>query len=443
MARARIQTQLSPLNKTTTRRKLVRGGAGVAAGSTLLGSAAGWPHLIGAQEPVTISMWWSMSQSNENWEEALAFVDAFHARHPNIRVEPQSVSLEQIVNRITIAAQGGELPDVAFVLPEDIPTFYQMGVLADYTDKWAEWDEREGIIQQGIDGLTFDGKIYSGMPETLNVRSFQYHASLFEEAGITAVPETWDDLITAGQLLTESGVPGFGFCGTSARMPQELIVFLWQNDLDIAVDTGDLVFRNTWLDNPEELDRAAEVYQYYYDLMITHGIVPREATAWGYQELDTRLAQASIASSQNGPWMKNYIESNPETMADIALAPIPYNRTPATFLEVGYAVSFAKSPHPDQAWELLKFVGSKEAQSLPFFGEEAVRTDLQVEGMWAESFQELAPQGKTWPRVALGQITQHMIDSVQSVLLEQASPEEAARALSERANAALADQGQG
>jgi multiple sugar transport system substrate-binding protein len=124
-----------------------------------------------------------------------------------------------------------------------------MEVLADYTDKWAEWDEREGIIQQGIDGLTFDGKIYSGMPETLNVRSFQYHASLFEEAGVTAVPETWDDLITVGQALTESGVPGFGFCGTSARMPQELIVFLWQNDLDIAVDTGDLVFRNTWLDN--------------------------------------------------------------------------------------------------------------------------------------------------------------------------------------------------
>jgi ABC-type glycerol-3-phosphate transport system substrate-binding protein len=141
--------------------------------------------------------------------------------------------------------------------------------------------------------------------------------------------------------------------------------------------------------------------------------------------------------------MKNYIESNPETMADIALAPIPYKLTPATFLEVGYAVSFAGSPNPDQAWEFLKFVGSKEAQSLPFFGEEAVRTDLPVEGMWAESFQELAPQGKTWPRVALGQITQHMIDSVQSVLLEQASPEEAARALSERTNAALADQGQG
>lgn len=444
MSQNRILTKSNIPSNKTTRRKLLGGAAGTAAGGVLLGSgAAAWPNVIRAQEPVTISLWWANSATSADWESSLQFLDAFHERHPNIRVDYQSVSLEQILNRITIASQGGELPDVCWALPEDIPTYYQMGLLADYSDRWAEWDEREGVAEAAIEGITFDGNVYSGMPETLNARSYQYHASLFEEAGVTAVPETWDDLITAGQALTESGVPGFGFCGASVRLPQELIVYLWQNDLDLAIDTGDGVYRNTWLDDPAETDRAAEVFQFYYDLMHTHGIVPAEAAAWGYQELDTRFAQASVASVQNGPWMSNYIESNPDTMADVELAAIPYKLTPATFLEVGYAVTFADSPHPDEAWEFLKFVGGKEAQSLPLFRDQTVRSDVTVETQWAQSLQQLAPQGQTFPPIALGQITQHMIDSVQSVLLEQASPEEAARALSERTNEALVDQGQG
>jgi ABC-type glycerol-3-phosphate transport system substrate-binding protein len=444
MSRNRTLTESNFRSGKTTRRTLLRGAAGTAAGGALLSSgAAAWPHVIRAQEPVTISLWWANSEASADWQSSLEFLEAFHQSHPNIRVEPQSVSLEQILNRITIAAQGGELPDVCWALPEDIPTYYQMGLLADYSEKWAEWEEREGVAEAAVEGLTFDGKILSGMPETLNARSFQYHASLFEEAGVTNVPETWDDLVTAGQALTESGVPGFGFCGASVRLPQELIVFLWQNDLDIAVDTGDGVFRNTWADDPAETDRATEVFQFYHDLMYTHGIVPQEATAWGYQELDTRFAQATVASCQNGPWMSNYIESNPDTMADVELAAIPYKLTPATFLEVGYAVTFDSSPHPDEAWEFLKFVGSKEAQSLPLFRDQTVRSDVEVETQWAQSLQELAPQGKTWPPIALGQIQQHMIDSVQRVLLEQASPEEAALTLAEQTNAALVEQGQG
>lgn len=444
MSQRRILTNVSHNSMKTTRRKLLGGTAGTVATGALLGSgAAAWPNFIRAQEPVTISLWWANSEASVDWEASLEFLDAFHESHPNIRVEPQSVSLEQILNRITIATQGGALPDVCWALPEDIPTYYQMGLLADYSEKWAEWDQREGVAKAAVEGLTFDGKILSGMPETLNARSFQYHASLFEKAGVTTVPKTWDDLVSAGQALTESGVPGFGLCGASVRLPQELIVFLWQNDLDIAVETGDGVFRNTWADDSAETDRATEVFQFYHDLMHTHGVVPQEAAAWGYQELDTRFAQATVASCQNGPWMSNYIDSNPDTMADVELAAVPYKLTPATFLEVGYAVTFEGSPHADAAWEFLKFVGSQEAQSLPLFRDQTVRSDVEVETQWARSLQELAPQGRTWPPIALGQIQQHMIDSVQRVLLQQASPEEAALTLAEQTNAALVEQGQG
>ena len=79
---------------------------------------------------------------------------------------------------------------------------------------------------------------------------------------------------------------------------------------------------------------------------------------------------------------------------------------------------------------------------MPAYVDRSVRSDVEAEGKWTEPFMALVPQGRSWPQIALGQISQHMIDAFQGVLLEQSTPEEAATTLSEQVNAALAEQGQ-
>jgi hypothetical protein len=79
---------------------------------------------------------------------------------------------------------------------------------------------------------------------------------------------------------------------------------------------------------------------------------------------------------------------------------------------------------------------------MPAYVDRSVRSDVEAEGKWTEPFMALVPQGRSWPQIALGQISQHMIDTFQAVLLEQLTPEEAATMLSEQVNAALAEQGQ-
>ncbi len=395
-----------------------------------------------AQETVEIEYWWPVAATNADYPNLAAVLDEFQKLHPNIRVNAQTVSFEQLENRVTVAAQGGNLPDVVWALPETIPTYQRMGILADLTEQWNAWEEKAGIYPQAVVPITFGDRILGGMPHYLGIRAYQYHADQFRQAGVAEPPATWDDLVAAGLKLKEAGIPGFGFCGQSVRQPQEVIVYFWQNDLDIAVPLNEGTFRNTWRDNPEELTRATEVFQFYYDLMHTHGIVPREAASWGYTELDTNLAQGAIASAVDGAWMAGYEDENPESMADIAFAAIPYKRTPATFLEVAFQVTFAESPHPAEAWEFLKFVGSRTAQSMEAYRHRSVRTDVEAEGKWTEPFLALVPQGRSWPKVALGHISQHMIDAFQGVLLEQSTPEEAATMLSDQVNAALAEQGQ-
>ena len=433
------------LNGTTSRRRLLQRAGAASAVTAALAATPGQTRIASArlaQETVELEYWWPLSATDASYDDMVTIIDAFQEQNPNIRVNAQTVSFEQLENRVTVAAQGGNLPDVVWALPETIPTYQRMGILADLTEQWAAWDEKDSLYEQTLAGITFGDRILGGMPHYLGIRAYQYHADQFAKAGVEEPPATWDDLAAAGLKLKEQGIPGFGFCGQSVRQPQEVIVYFWQNDLDIAVPVGEGTFRNMWTDNPDELTRATEVFQFYYDLMHTHGIVPREAASWGYTELDTNLAQGTIASAIDGPWMVSYEDENPESMADIAFAAIPYKRTPATFLEVAYQVTFADSPHPAEAWEFLKFIGGRTAQSMPAYIDRSVRSDVKAEGKWTEPFMALVPQGRSWPQIALGQISQHMIDAFQGVLLEQSTPEEAARTLSDQVNAALAEQGQ-
>jgi ABC-type glycerol-3-phosphate transport system substrate-binding protein len=431
------------LERSTTRRDfLQKTGAGAAAAAVALTGAR--HNAVRAQEKVELEYWWPVSPGEAGYDDEMAVLDAFQKANPTIKINVQTVPWEQLANKITIAAQGGNLPDLAWSLAEQLSTYLHMGIVPDMTEEWNGWSDKSAIYPQALAQITSGQKMYGAMPHYLGIRAFLYHTDLFKKAGIETPPKTWDELIQTGQTLKDAGIPAFGFCGQSVRQPQEVIVYFWQNDLDIAVPTSGGKFRNTWKDKPDELARATEVFQFYDDLVHKYGIVPQEVSGWGYTELDTNFAQASIASAVDGPWMESYEKDNPDTMKDVAVAAIPYKKTPATFLEVNYQVTFKNAKHPKEAWEFLKFIGGKTAQSMAAYKDRSVRQDVKpTPGKWTEGFLALVPQGKVWPPVSLEQITQHMIDAFQSVLLQQAKPDEAAAKLSDQVNSDLAETGEG
>ena len=82
-------------------------------------------------------------------------------------------------------------------------------------------------------------------------------------AGLAAPPKTWDELIAdAKAIKAKTGKFGFGIAGTGVRSPQELILYLAQNNLAIAERKADGKYTNTWLDDKAKL-KAAEVFAFY------------------------------------------------------------------------------------------------------------------------------------------------------------------------------------
>jgi multiple sugar transport system substrate-binding protein len=389
-----------------------------------------------APEKQAVKFWWALGEGEPYYKQNKDFVDKFNKDNTKILVQPESMSWNDIRDKVVIAGKAKNPPEMVESIPEWITEYYQLGLLQDLTGWVNQYPEKNKVYPVAWESLTYDGKII-GIPEYFGIRALMYHEDMFKKAGIKEPPKTWKDFLEAGRKLTKDGVYGFGFCGQSVRSPQEFIVYLWQNGVDIVTKMPDGKYKNTWNDNPAELDAAAEVLQFYYDMIYTYKITPETAVSWGYNEMDTAFASGKVAMAVDGPWMQAYENQYPEVMKDVKITQIPYSKQPATFLEVLAVVLFKDAKNPKAAWDFGKEILSYDYQTTANRGQ-PIRTDISVAGnKWVEGFMNLVPTGKFIPHVAFGKIGKIMIDTLQSVLLKQKSPRDAAQWMGVEINKSL------
>lgn len=275
----------------------------------------------------------------------------------------------------------------------------------------------------------------------MTVRAYLTHADDLTGAGIET-PETWEDLIAQEGYHDKTGKYLTELACTGVRSAQELIVYLAQYDLEIASAQEDGKYKNTWKDNPEEMEKATKVFQMYKDL-IDKGIVDPNCKNWGWEETDENFATGISSSYVSGNWLAEREESNPDTMGDVEVSPIPYpsDGHEATYMECKPLFILKDSKNKDGAFELATAFCSKEWQEAGF-ADRSPRSDVSTDTKWSKDFQALSDTGVTFPPVTLGGITQAMQDAIAKVLQEGESPEAAAEWLSDAVNASLSDSGE-
>ncbi|WP_276353771.1 ABC transporter substrate-binding protein [Cohnella caldifontis] len=390
-----------------------------------------------SQEQVILQYWNADDPSLQESKDAEKLIKEFESSHPNIKIEMQYISYEMLHDKLVTAINAGDAPDVSWGLPEWVGEFAAIDSLLDLTPYFDKWSDKDKIYPNVIDALKVNDKLV-GMPNYLGIRALEYHEDMLKKAGISAPPKTWDELIAMGPKIKEAaGVDAFGITGTGVRVPQELIVYLAQNDLEIAEKMDDGKYKNTWNDDPEQLKRAAEVFQFYKDLA-DKGVIGSKT--WGYQELDTNLALGQYAMSVNGAWQEQRAKENPDGMKDVKIAPIPYKLKPATYMEVVPYFIYKQTKHPEEAWEFLSFMMDKPYQDL-IHPTNSARNDVVSDSQWGKDFMALSPTGVVFPPISLGGVTQAMIDSLARLYLKKDSPEDVAKWLSGAINDSLKKSG--
>lgn len=89
-----------------------------------------------------------------------------------------------------------------------LETLAKNGKIADLTDEWKNYIAA-GVSPDIEKAFTFDGKAYAA-PYSILYNTCLYNKAVFEKAGVTEVPKTFDEFLAACEKIKQSGVTPIG-----------------------------------------------------------------------------------------------------------------------------------------------------------------------------------------------------------------------------------------
>lgn len=189
MARNRL---LSAVAMTAGVALLAAGCSGGGSGNTPDDSADG-----------TTLTWWhnSNNEPGKGYYEKVAA--DFEAANPGVTVEISALAHEDMLTKLDASFQTGDTPDVYMERGGgELAAHVEAGLVQDLSDGSSDVIEKIG---GSVAGWQVDGKTYA-LPFSLGVVGFWYNKALFQQAGITEVPETMADLVAASDKLKAAGI---------------------------------------------------------------------------------------------------------------------------------------------------------------------------------------------------------------------------------------------
>ena len=207
------------MTRTTHRRAWV-GSASVLAGALALSACSGGTSQEGTTvadgEPYTLTVWTNYTTGpGQNWFEGLAA--QYEAEHENVTVEAQHVQNEELDGKLQTALNSGDAPDVFLQRGGGkMKDMAAAGQLLDLTGTAVDTPQmREKLGEAPFEALTVDGALVAA-PQVIQPGGIWYSKDLFDEAGITQIPETMDDLADAIDKLSDADISPIALGGKDA-----------------------------------------------------------------------------------------------------------------------------------------------------------------------------------------------------------------------------------
>lgn len=324
--------------------------ATTAAGSATTAAAA-TSSAGGAAVTLRYSIW---SGTQQAAMEQLAA--EFKKTHPNIDVKVELTPSAQYWTKLEAAATGGSLPDVITMDAGNFVKYASNGIISPIGDKIkSEGVDTGRFPTQLVNLYTYNNNIY-GLPRNYNLIGLYYNKSMFDAAGITYPDASWDwnKLREVAKKLTDpaKGVWGFAADGSDQTGFWNVI---YQNGGTVISDD----LKTSGYDKPETI----EALKFWSDFANVDKSSPT------FQQLTETNAQnlfqsGKVAMMFGGDWTAIDFAKNAYTKDKVDVAPLPKGKKNAVILHGSSNVINAKTAHPAEAWEFVKFLSSPQAQDI-------------------------------------------------------------------------------
>lgn len=309
------------------------------------------PDVPDPSEPVTITFASWVGDS-----ELLAGLrDQFHELHPNIEVEFVSVPFEQFNDKLTTQIAGGNPPDTVYIDSSAVAAFASRNAfvpLDPYIAKSQAVDANDYVDAFRI-SATFEDQMYA-LPIDGESTALFYRTDLFEAAGITTPPGTWEEFEAAAQALTIEDQRQYGFIIFAPESAYYWYPWLWQAGGNLLSEDG----REVLFDS-EAGKRSAEFY-----VGLAEYSPPDFYNSNSY---DGRVAFATgqVAMYVAGAWFVSVLQSEfPDIEGKWATAPLPRQERCATTIAGDSLAILAQSDNQDAAWKWIEFLSAPQNMAL-------------------------------------------------------------------------------
>ncbi|WP_309119388.1 sugar ABC transporter substrate-binding protein [Paenibacillus sp.] len=389
-------------------------------------------------EKVELSWWVADPNQVDVMKQA---AEAFTAKHPNITVDVQTQEGDYYA-KLQTTFTAGNGPDLTWIDGPSFQKFQSKGFLLDVT----ELAERDGFsfdpFVQPIVELYKAGDKHYGIPKDMDSIGLFYNKAMFDAAGLEYPTGdwTWDDLRDAAKKLTI--VEGGETKQWGIALPDNAYTvhfpFMVQNGATIMNEDK----KSVNLGSPE----AVEAIEFIQSMIHDDKVSPD-----GKYLLENDPAQlfqsGKVAMIYDGSWMvRGYYDALKE---NVDVSPLPQGKRKAfTIHGVGW-VANAKTKHPDEVWELMKFLGSEQ------FGNMQAETGLVIpayaaaQAKWTEAapmrlkeYAEFTQYGIPYPTSFSTEWEQPMYNHFADIWIGEESVAEGLAAMEEEANEILATLGQ-
>lgn len=362
---------------------------------------------------------------------------------------------EPFKSKLTLDYNSGNAPDVTSIGAADATSFAASGYLLDLTDRLNGWPDWQHFYKRLRDeAVQPDGKVHY-VPREATIMQLWYRQDILKAKGIsTAQPKSWQELLErARQAKQAVGTPPILFPagkqwggGTFG----EGFIHLMLGTSSQLYDTQ----QKKWIVRSPGLTSTLK----FYEQLTTEGLLPVQPLLnpepWVQPKYkDFPAGKLLIETCGTWCWSFDYGSGGTAPIKDITKKVATWNfpsqngdGEPFAYGATGWAWAVTeKTKHPDEAFELVKWLASGEAmaQNAVTIGAAAPRDDLSGVKPYSDQPQlllaekQLANARSFPPPEGTDKIQQVVADATEAVISKRMTGDQAASMLADKAKQLL------
>lgn len=384
--------------------------------------------LVSAQD-ITL---WTLNFSSQAANDLMQKIARdFEAANPGTNVEIVTRGTDDHKTALRVAAGSDRGPDIFF-------SWAGLGLGGEYINAglslpldsyYAEygWDDELAPAAASFSRIYEGGR--HGVPYTFKGEALYYNTALFEQAGITAEPTTYDELVAAAEKLKAAGIPAITFGGTVNWHVMRLMDVILESKCGAETHDQLMNMEISWSDTACATDSFAELDKWAKNYILSPFMGIDQAQSFNL------FVAGRAAMMLEGDWLVQQLDEA-GVLDSYGLFPFPTG-TGRLYGFAEYHYISTKSQNPELAAKFLDYFNSTEVQqeALGVFSTTSINQNVVYEDLrpldqeWLDVFAEYSEVYMNGDQAFPLDVTTEYFRVINEVASGNSAPADAATAL--------------